>query len=371
MKSDLPLKIAFDYQTFHKQVYGGISKYFVSLVSELSILEQRPKIFAPFYVNRYARDLPKKFVFGIGVNTKKAYFISRRISNMAIKQWKPDLIHETYYDKGNSTKTSAPPVVITVYDMIHELFPSHTGNSQAFIDLKKNAIHRADHIICISQSTRRDLIELLNISEHKISVVHLASTLPPAIPEMGYSTLKSSKPFLLYVGMRQGCKNFSTLLKALSLSKKLQSDFDLLAFGGGAFTADELDLMSKLNLKPGSIKQVSGDDDQLNQFYSQAEAFICPSLYEGFGLPLLEAAANNCPVVTSNKSSMPEVMGEAAHYFEPTSADDIMNAIESVVYNGARKSQLRQLGLSRAAQFSWAKCAAETLGVYRHVVERR
>ena len=234
--------------------------------------------------------------------------------------------------------------------------------------LKIKAIQRADHVICISDNTKQDLIRLHGIDDNKISVIHLGfdkffdkdtNSLPAVV---------NLKPFILFVGNRGGYKNFTGLIKAIALSKKLVNDFDVIAFGGGKFTAAELSLIKSSGFKINQVRQVSGDDTLLGQYYEAARAFVYPSLYEGFGIPPLEAMAHQCPVISSNTSSMPEVIGNAAEFFDPTHAQSVCLAIENVVYSDARSAELRHLGHHRLKAFSWQKCTAQTLGVYRAVL---
>ncbi len=167
---------------------------------------------------------------------------------------------------------------------------------------------------------------------------------------------------------------FSTLLhntvhhqSSFYNSKHLCHDFDIVAFGGGKFTPDELKNIQTLGVNHQKVRHVGGDDHLLGQYYQYASAFIYPSLYEGFGIPPLEAMAHGCPVISSHTSSMPEVIGQAAEFFDPRQTESMCLAIENVVYSETRSSALRQLGAGRLNAFSWKKCTEKTLAVYRSV----
>jgi glycosyltransferase involved in cell wall biosynthesis len=175
---------------------------------------------------------------------------------------------------------------------------------------------------------------------------------------------------LLYVGLRGGYKNFERLLQAVACSKSLRDDFDVVAFGGGSFNTAELALIQRLNFAPNQIRQNSGSDQSLSEAYSAATAFVYPSIYEGFGLPPLEAMAHSCPVVSSNTSSMPEVIGDAAEYFDPLSLDDIASAIERVVLSNALTQSLIERGRLRAQRYTWKACAAQHLQLYDSLAQR-
>jgi glycosyltransferase involved in cell wall biosynthesis len=366
------MRIAFDWQIFCVQAYGGISRYFVRLAQNLLAGSQDARIFAPLHQNRHIGDLPGAAVWGMGV---PRYFpkTTRLITSMngvaaraAIARWRPDVVHETYYARRPSGRPEAASVV-TVYDMIHEKFPEFFPSSDHTAARKMLAVKRADHVICISRSTRTDLLELSGIDESKVSVVHLGFDRMPIAADGGEAGLETGRPFLLYVGNRHGHKNFDQFLAAVAGSRELRKDFDFVAFGGGRFSAQELQLISALEFSDGQVRQESGDDTRLGILYETAAAFVYPSLYEGFGLPPLEAMAHGCPVVSSNTSSMPEIIGEAGEYFDPGAPAEIAAAIMRVVYSDARRSDLVARGRRRLHEFTWARCAEATLEVYRKV----
>jgi glycosyltransferase involved in cell wall biosynthesis len=242
---------------------------------------------------------------------------------------------------------------------------------------KYKAVQRADHVICISEHTRQDLVRLFNVRTNKLSVIHLGCDLSsqerhtdPASDSVPALNPKPSRPFLLYVGLRAGYKNFAGMIKAIAASSKLMKDFDLIAFGGGDFTLAEQQILNSLGFDPQQVRQESGTDQDLNLLYRRAAAFIYPSTYEGFGLPPLEAMAMECPVVSSHTSSMPEVIGDAAEFFDPNETDSIQFAIEQVVFSEERKQDLIKKGNQRVAQFAWSACAEKTLRVYKALVNK-
>jgi glycosyltransferase involved in cell wall biosynthesis len=370
------MKIAFDHQAFTLQKTGGISRYFCRLADRLSVssdsavTKEDVGIFAPVYRNQYLREIPQSIVHGYAVNDyplKTATVCvnaNRLIAKHLIKKWQPDIVHETYF----SSKKIAPahcPVVLTVFDMISELDLIAKGCSKKDLRTtdKYKSVMRADHVICISQSTKQDLINLFEISAEKVSVVYLACD--PVEGEDAPTTEESNqRPYLLYVGLRDGYKNFNGLLRAISSSPQLMKDFDLLAFGGRAFNAVEQNLIKGLGFGIDQVKQLGGGDVVLNSLYKKASALVYPSTYEGFGLPPLEAMSHRCPVVSSNTSSMPEIIGQAGQFFDPHSTESMTTAIESVVLSSSRTQELIQLGLERREFFTWERCARETLSVY-------
>jgi glycosyltransferase involved in cell wall biosynthesis len=249
--------------------------------------------------------------------------------------------------------------------MIHELFENEFSKRVDTAGAKKIAIQRADHVVCISENTKQDLIALHGTPEKKITVVHLGCDTTADLDEIAILQIERNRPYLLYVGGRAGYKNFNRFLQAVSTSSKLKSDFDIIAFGGGAFTSGESELIRSYGFGDHQVQQVSGNDTQMQAYYAAATAFVYPSLYEGFGIPPLEAMSQKCPVICSNVSSMPEVAGEAAEYFSPLDIDSIRSSIEVVVYSASRSNELKVMGANRLSYFSWNKCVRETQAVYR------
>jgi glycosyltransferase involved in cell wall biosynthesis len=173
-------------------------------------------------------------------------------------------------------------------------------------------------------------------------------------------------PYLLYVGSRSGHKNFKGLLDAYAASAWLRKNFFLLCFGGGAFSAAEQAALAATATQE-RVRYLGGSDAVLASCYAHAALFVCPSFYEGFGIPVLEAMSLDCPVACSNSSSLPEVAGDAARLFDPASRDSIRAALEEVLNCAAAAELLKQRGRIRRGQFSWGQCAQTTLDIYRRV----
>lgn len=360
--------VAFDHQIFSTQHYGGISRYFIELARHVHSESQKKtkiKIVSPFHKNKFLFESRRVLSFNgvyipnIPKTTKLISYANNYISPIALRLTSPDILHETYYARvGGTTKARR---VITVYDMIHEIFPEQFSKNDPTRNAKKRAIARADHVICISENTRDDLINILGVERDRTSVVHLGFALNPR--ESKAAALKS-RPFIFYVGSRVGYKNFIRLAEAYASSAILSNEFDLVCFGGSDFREEEINLFRQLKISPEKIRCVSGDDGLLAEYYKNASLFIYPSLYEGFGIPPLEAMSYGCPVACSNTSSIPEVTGEAAILFDPCSVDSIRYAMEEILFDSFSRSLLIQSGYDRIQHFSWKKCARETLDIY-------
>ena len=250
--------------------------------------------------------------------------------------------------------------------MIHELFPEYFPASDKTSPKKAEAVKKADHIICVSECTRTDLIRLFNVPEEKITVIYHGFD-SFSQPDNKHHFDYVDSPFLLFVGSRSAHKNFNRLLESISTSDFIKNNFKLVFFGGGKLKVSESSLINRLRLSD-MVMQISGDDTILSSLYKKASALIYPSLYEGFGFPPLEAMANACPVTASNTGSIPEVIGNAGVFLNPYDIDSIRSSIENVLLSEDIKKELIEKGLERLKFFSWKKCAEETLDIYKKLV---
>ena len=374
----MDMNIIYDHQIFSRQNYGGISRYFVELARGLSgIPGASAKISAPIHRNKYLRpsDTPDGGYY-VNYPTQLGRFVrpcNDIIFKYQLARKKSGIIHQTYY-----SKTKIPSrfrTVLTVFDMIHERFPgTFSPRDKTTID-KRLAVDRCDHIICISESTKRDLVEIFSIDYRKISVVYLGANLTREQPCSGLASDERSEipqaapvtdaPFILYVGERAGYKNFDRLIEAYASSALLKKNFKVVSFGGGDFSERENSNIKKLDLDPDQILHIGGDDALLEKLYRSASLFVYPSLYEGFGIPPLEAMSFDCPVICSDVSSIPEVVGDAAILFDPSETDSIRYALERAAFDSEARARLVEKGRVRIQQFTWAKCVEETAAVYR------
>ncbi len=360
------MRIFYDYQIFAMQKYGGVSRYFVEIASRINRYpEARVCVVAPLYRSRLLaakRNMIPVVGINYAGNMPKATGICLRfdaaVANALSMVYQPQLVHETFYSR-NRTLGSRVKTVITVYDMIDELFAESFPRSVESANAQRAAIHRADHVICISECTRADLIRLYNVDPRITSVTHLASSLAPS----GNLPPPLEEPYFLYVGNRGGYKNHSCLLAAFGESY-LYKTHKLVCFGGGRLGKDEAEQIRRLGIPDHRVLMVDGDDELLSRYYAAAVAFVYPSLYEGFGIPLLEAMQCGCPVLCSNSSSMPEVAGGAAIYFEPADPQSIASAMLTVAQSPQERRLLISNGRSRAQEFSWDLCARQTYSIY-------
>jgi glycosyltransferase involved in cell wall biosynthesis len=376
-RRDDTLRVMFDPQIFCHQRFGGVSRYVCNLALEMQhIAGVTPLIVAPFHFNEYLDQLPSSLVRGRRVRwlegkTALAYGSSVLPGKIVARAFKPDVVHNTYYFP------IRPPAgalgIVTVYDMIHERYPKYLAGSPFITRLKAASVAAADHVICISESTRRDVLATYDIPDERVSVTHLGfdalGSLLTGEPPTDFKVraLGADAPYLLYVGSRVSYKNFRGLLDAYAASASLRANFFLLCFGGGHFTGSERAAISKAGVE-GRVRYLGGSDAVLAACYAHASLFVCPSLYEGFGIPVLEAMSLECPVACSNSSSLPEVVGDAARLFDPRDRDSIRSALESVLDSPSAATTLKERGRIRSQLFSWRSCAENTIGIYRRVL---
>ena len=364
------LKIAYNYQIFSEQKYGGVSRYICEIAAQISILDNYEiKIIAGLHANEYLDKFDANLVkgwknpFAKRIPPLLLKTINRQLSRDWLNYLCPDVIHETYYSDEDIVPKDSK-VVITVHDMIYEKF-SYLMPSRdlGFPLIKAKAINRADHIICVSDSTKRDLIDILNIDPTKVSTIYHGVNLDKNLNDDEVRIV--SDPYILYVGARQAYKNFNRLLQVYANNKVVRDNFKLVCFGSTPFSKHELIMIKDLGLTKESVFYIPGKDYILSNLYVHASAFVYPSLYEGFGLPLLEAMAYGCPVVCSNTSSILEIVANAGELFNPYEADSIDDALAKVLFSSERSKELTDNGNLRVLDFSWETCARQTSSVYK------
>lgn len=371
------MKVEYSGHIFEMQRYGGISRYFIETGKRL--VENHGidlDIDTRYYINEYLATVDSHEKHRVGgerfikelSKLKRRHVLGNRLHRCVRQiEEKKDIYHLTYYasrTKGlNSVKT-----VVTVYDMVHELFPECFMKGDQTAAAKRSAISRSDHIIAISENTKRDLVRLLDVKPNKISVITLgvSDEFRSIVPKEDVTQRQSSGRYLLYVGKRSGYKNFRRLAESYARSG-VKDDVRMVVFGGGQFDQHEQEWLKELGIDK-YVDYAGEKDESLNLLYSQAEAMIYPSLYEGFGIPPLEAMSNSCAVLASNTSSIPEVVGDAALMFNPYSVEEMSSSIRKVTYNESVRVDLVNKGKRRVKEFSWEKTAQQTAEIYERVL---
>ena len=377
------MKILFDNQIFELQKYGGISRYFCELFKKFnnysdiqyqlpirnSINEYLSKI-EPFnkqdlYPHVTARMRGKTLINKIlDIFDKNS---NKNIVKKALLEQNFDIFHPTYYSPYFLKYLGSKKLVVTIYDMIHEIYPEYfLSDKGKTINNKRKLVMRADKIIAISESTKKDIIKFYNIPEDKIKVIYLGNSLIPSQNELSDKT-NICKGYILFVGSRNLYKNFLFFVKSVAPLLKKDPNLKIITTGGGKFSPEETSLFNQLEIVD-QISQVSVNDTELAKLYKNAICFVFSSLYEGFGIPILEAMSCDCPAVLSNTSSLPEIGGDAAEYFDPMNSDNILNAVSKVINNKELRKMMILKGKEQLKKFSWDKTAKETVELYRDIL---
>lgn len=362
------MKILYDYTAFVVQERGGVSRVLYEVMSRVANHpDVDARVFCGFHCNHYLRErkkasslrviglyLPRRFL-------KQRIFLplNKILFKIYAQRFNPDLCHYTFFR--TPELPSHCKIVVTVHDMISEIFPRvfHPKDIQA--KLKKDAVKKANGVICISENTLRDLERLYgSLDKHKV-VIHHGNSLSDLSPE----DVGCRAPYLFYVGTRSvDYKNFEIVLDALAEI----DDLNLVCFGGGALSSLEIDKINEKGLQ-GRVEQLSGSDEVLSGYYKAAFALVYPSRYEGFGLPPIEAMGWGCPVISSDAPPMPEIIGSAGLFFDPDDKDGLVSAIELLREQESRRKYV-ELGEEHAKSFSWQKAADHVYAFYEQVMER-
>lgn len=371
------MNILFDHQTFSRHDYGGVPRYFAELISGINKHTSHhaylPLLFSNTVHLNETGIMTKSFFPNSSIIGKKhfIYGVNSAYNLYELYNRPFDIYHATYYHSYFSPYLEKKPFIVTFFDMIHERFAGEfpsLGEDMALMKQKKKIAHLANRIIAISESTKNDIVDFLNIDPNKIDVVYLGSSLPKLSPKEEHNL--NNIPYLLFVGKRNYYKNFFALVNAVHPLLK-QYQIKLICAGGGSFTKDESELLHSFKVEKLIEYNHIASDDKLQELYQGATAFLFPTLYEGFGIPILEAFASGCPCVISDRSSLPEVAGEAALYIDPTDTESIRFGVERIILDDCLRANLTQRGYERLSQFSWEKNVHNTIKVYENALNNK
>lgn len=378
------MRILYDYQIFQWQRVGGISNSFINLIQNLpstaefqigikdsdnvhlkesGLVQVRPfSSEQNFLTNRYFYG--KGYLFRWfstifpSINSRE---VNRKYSIDLLKSGQFDVFHPTFFEDYFLPYLNGTPYVFTVHDMITEKFKTgdilQTNN-------KKTLVDRASHIIAVSNNTKQDLMDIFNVPESKITVIyHGASEIMPS-----KDFVVGVDKYILFVGQRGGYKNFIPMVKSLLPVLERHQDIKIICTGAD-FSLQERSLFKENGLQDRVIHK-SPSDAELRALYANALCFIFPSLYEGFGIPILEAWKCGCPVILNKKSCFPEIAKDAAVFFtldnNYSDLDRVMESFLTMPEN--EKDLLLQRQNKRLQDFSWKKSAEMLLDVYRGVM---
>jgi glycosyltransferase involved in cell wall biosynthesis len=370
------MKIAIDARKLHD---FGIGTYIRNLVHELAALDPSSE-----YV-LFARPGDLGEIAATGANVRGVgesappYSLAEQVRlPLAARRVRADLFHAPHYVLPPFV---GGPTVVTIHDCIHLRFPQYLPGRAAWFyahAMIRLAARKANRILTVSNASKRDILHYTGVRDDKVVVVHngldarFATPPDPDALERVRQRFDLSHPYVLYVGNIKPHKNLERLIEAFALARAGGPDDLRLVLIGDEISKYPTLRQSVHRHRLDKYVRYFGFQPAatLVAFYRLARAFVFPSLYEGFGLPPLEAMANLTPVVTSNLSSMPEVVGDAAVLVDPYDAQSIADGIGRAISDERLRQTLIERGRLRAQQFSWREAAARTLGVYREAIGR-
>lgn len=391
------MKILFDHQAFTMQKYGGVSRCFAELYKQLS-KENDVHISVRETDNVYLREIG----YGQPVGFDYSHFLTRRhfsgkarlfaIKNRikyklpysacffrysdagrygklesikALKEGNYDIFHPTFFDDYFLPYLDGKPFVLTIHDMIPELYPQYfDAENYDQVLLKRKLVPLASAIITVSENTKKDIIRILGVKAEKVHVVYHGSEHIQTF----YDEPHSYTPYLLYVGKRNIYKNFDKFVEKVSPVLKNHPKLRVIC-AGTSFSQDEKKQMSKFDVNDKFIHREVANDEEMSSLYHNAKAFIYPSDYEGFGIPILEAYAAGCPVMLNNASCFPEIAGDAAVYF---TLDNLTRQIEEVLqFTQQERDDLIFRQRLRLELYSWNNSARQVKSIYQSVLGKQ
>jgi len=323
-------------------------------------------------IDRYSQEIAKrldvrKIETQRYLSLKEAYRLARLIGRQS------SIVHLPNQDFARYALFLNNPFIVTVHDLIRSCFSfgSETLSERILLKLDIRYIKRASHIIAVSQNTKHDLMQYLKIPENRISVIYDGVDHSIFKP---YEVKIFDKPYILYAGSERPRKNLSRLFEAFAKLKGEFPELKLVKVGvpgrSEEYRRNVMRKLDSLGITQDVIFVDLASELDLAHYYSSASLLAYPSLYEGFGLPPLEAMACGCPVVTSNTSSLPEVVGKAGIMVDPYNTDALAQAMRQVLTDAKLRDDMVSKGLEQAKRFSWKETARKTQEVYNKVAEQ-
>ena len=361
------MRVAVDEQIFAIQPYGGISRLFAelarqyasSVIPDLELLPQDAPI-----INRYVLDDP---LVRDALKAREARnewtALARYFSRISVKT-NCDVVHNTFYLPHGLAPTRGAKRIVTVHDMIPELMPQ-TRRRLDLLTMKRRYVESADQVICVSEATREDLRKVYGHIKAPVTVVHhgVDPRFRSGVERIGELPTR----YVLFVGNRGQYKDADVLFEAFA-RMNIKDDLMLVCAGGGTFSRDEQQRLQALGIAK-QVMHLELNDDAMASAFSNAEIFVFPSRFEGFGLPAIEAMACGTPTILADATSLPEVGSDAAAYFEPGNVAELASTMKELLNNSALRVELSEKGKTRADEFTWRRTAEQTADVYRLAIE--
>ena len=382
------MKILYDHQAFTYQKWGGVSKSFCELIThrpmgmnyEISVVESDnvhlreshlvdhilpiSRDLASFHNNHsfLGREKIYSFLGEMGF-MHTAEVANKRNSIKAIKEGDYDVFHPTFFDNYFLPYLHGKPFVLTVHDLMPELFDWYKKDPQ--IVNKPELCDKAAAIVAVSENTKKDLCRIYKVPENKVHVIYHG--FPEKIKSVARDKRVVENPYFLYVGRRDGYKNWQQTIKDFAEFHRNHPEVMMICTGA-AFSEQEKQLLGELHLG-NVVRALFVSDEQMANLYANSIAFIFPSLYEGFGMPILESFAYGCPTLLNNKSCFPEIGGDAAIYFDSEyGKSELPQKMEEIFsMTLAEREDIKVKGYQRLERFSWKKSSSDLFNVYRQL----
>jgi len=365
MKEDL--KIFMDHQIFTMQDYGGISRVFVELYWRFNKKEavecELPMLFSDNVYFEGIKETRGIWRSNSSFIKRLAYYgLNHLFTIFKLLKGDYDVFLPSYYDPYFLPFLRKKPFVLVLHDMTHELYPDTSSAKDKTIAWKKKLVYKADKIIAISENTKKDIIKFYGIEESKIEVIYWATTLKPPQKKVN---LDLPKRYIMFVGNRGKYKNFNRFFNACVPLLKDDLELNIVCAGSSAFSEEEKKRFEEEGLGGRVLHVRFKDDEELACIYSSAICLVYPSLYEGFGSPILEAFSCGCPIVLSNRSSLPEIGGDAVVTFDPECEESIYENVKKVILDKEIRERMISKGKDRIKIFTYDKTIDNYLKVFR------
>ena len=383
------MKVLYDLQAFDMQTHGGVSRCFAELYSHrpafvdahISVKETDnvylqelgfpPKgtLYKNFLCDKDTKL--KHFLFKLKYNIQYGKFSrldKRPLINLfetesVLKKGDFDIFHPTFFDDYFLPFLGKKPFVITVHDMIPEIFSIDKHQ----VEQKLAIIPKTTHIVAVSERTKQDLVRIMHVPEEKVSVIYHGSD---EEPYMTSTTAPIAEEYILFVGTRYEYKNFKAFCKSCVVILKRHPQLKIVCTGV-PFSPEEFQFFESLGIKDRMVHKFVQTRQELFDLYHYAITFVYPSKYEGFGIPILEAYKADCPVMLNRASCFPEIAGDAAVFFDLNSEKSDFEEQFETLYRltGDERGELIQRQRERMKLYSWSKSAAQLADVYKDVLK--
>ncbi len=357
-----------------------------------TVNEKAGKGYYAFHITRTLLSLDKENEYFLYTETKSDTF--KNTANCTIKEidskgffWHKKVLADAYKEKldifFSPTSYIIPAihnpskikVIMTIHDLIAFLYPKNHNKKAVIIEKLAlgRALKKVKKVLSVSENTKKDIIKNFGVKENLIEIIHNAASDSFGIIEKDEcEKFREEKnlpnEFIFSVGTLEPRKNYLTLIDAYSKIKAHHHDIKLVIAGKKGWKSDKIfKKVDDLNLKDDIIFLGYVTEEELAKIYNLAILFVYPSLYEGFGIPPLEAMKCGCPVITSNISSLPEVVGNAAILVDPYSSDDLKNAMHELLSNPSLQEDLKEKGLNQCNKFSWEISARKLLAIMSQI----